>query len=112
VRAAPRLLVFALILATSGIFQSFACASAPVAHDETVEAASCCDDERQQPAEHASCADCGVDCGICIACPVTVAPPATCAAPAAFVTVVEIVSGPAGRAASGLAPDIFQPPKA
>jgi hypothetical protein len=98
-RLALRMLVFALVLATTGVFQSYACAG---------ESDRSCAGEAQH-----DCDDCGTSCGICIACPVTVSPflPSTRVVSARIVESDVPAEVPA-RVPTAAAADIFQPPEA
>lgn len=97
-----RALVFALVLASSGIFQPLACGA--------FAEAGCCADEREQ---HADSSDCRTECGICIACPLSAAPSIRSSDPIASAVLsaplASPVPAPPGKA--HLIP-ILQPPDA
>lgn len=107
-RLLSRILLFALVLATSGIVQPLAC--------QSLASAGCedgCDDCEDSRTGHADCSDCRHDCGICIACPLSAAPSMPSCEPVASIEIsAAIVPLLSDLPASAPQRAPFQPPDA
>lgn len=95
-----RLIALLLMLTTGGVLQTLAFAS------EGVEA--CADEEDGE-----QCADCALDCGVCLCCPLRAAPVSPVVELRVEVPLPErVLASVREPVPSGVGVDIFQPPRA
>jgi hypothetical protein len=95
-----RLIAILLMLTTGGVFQTLAFAS---------DGAEACADEETGDA----CADCALDCGVCLCCPLRAAPASSgVELPVEAPLLEPVLASLSEPAPSGVRPDIFQPPRA
>jgi hypothetical protein len=96
-----RILAILLVLTTGGVFQTLAFAS-----DGTVT----CEDEEETGEQ---CADCALDCAMCLCCPLRAAPSMPMVEVPVPVPIHEPVQSLIHESApAGVSADIFQPPRA
>ncbi|MFY0523429.1 hypothetical protein ACN28I_09685 [Archangium gephyra] len=96
-----RILAILLVLTTGGVFQTLAFAS---------EGAVTCEDEEETGEQ---CADCALDCAMCLCCPLRAAPSMPMVEAPVPVPIHEPVQSIIHESVpSGVSADIFQPPRA
>ncbi|WNG37704.1 hypothetical protein F0U61_31465 [Archangium violaceum] len=96
-----RILAILLVLMTGGVFQTLAFAS---------DGAVACEDEEETGEQ---CADCALDCAMCLCCPLRAAPSLPMVdVPAPALLHEPVLSIIHASAPSGVSADIFQPPRA
>ena len=95
-----RLIAILLMLTTGGVFQTLAFAS---------DGAEACADEE----EGDECADCALDCGVCLCCPLRAAPASPVVELPVEAPLLEpVLASLSEPASSGVGADIFLPPRA